>query len=163
MDGVVWLKEQLATRERSDECWEWPFPKDKDGYGYAVYNKFRTRAHVLALIFDGKPKPDPPSNNALHSCDNPPCVNPRHLRWGTISDNTQDSIARGRFSYAPSHRGSRSPNAKLTEEAVQSIRSDSRNHRQVALIYGVHPATICRIRNGKAWTHVPQSERWEGR
>ena len=31
---------------------------------------------------------------ALHSCDNPPCVNPEHLSWGTPSRNGLERWAR---------------------------------------------------------------------
>jgi hypothetical protein len=33
---------------------------------------------------------------ACHTCDNPPCINDEHLWVGTVSDNTQDRIAKGR-------------------------------------------------------------------
>jgi hypothetical protein len=31
-----------------------------------------------------------------HSCDNPACVNPHHLRVGTQHDNVHDSMSKGR-------------------------------------------------------------------
>lgn len=37
---------------------------------------------------------------ALHSCDNPPCFNPAHLRLGNKHENAVDSINRGRH-YTP--------------------------------------------------------------
>lgn len=91
-----WLQAQVETRDRTNGCWEWPFYRAKDGYGSAHYEGKATQAHSLALIFDGKPRPQAPNNQALHSCDNPPCVNPDHLRWGSAKDNVHDAFLRGR-------------------------------------------------------------------
>jgi hypothetical protein len=40
--------------------------------------------------------PIPDGMLVLHTCDNPPCVNPDHLYLGTWKDNMQDRIKRGR-------------------------------------------------------------------
>lgn len=80
-------------------CWEWAGNRDKDGYGRLGYmsspgKQKMIKAHRLShevfngLISDGK--------MVLHSCDNPPCVNPAHLRVGTAKDNSLDISARGR-------------------------------------------------------------------
>ncbi|WP_428985700.1 HNH endonuclease [Sinomonas terricola] len=48
----------------------------------------RVHADTFGSIPDGA--------HILHSCDNPPCVNPGHLRPGTRFDNMQDKVLRGR-------------------------------------------------------------------
>lgn len=79
-----------------DECWPWLA-------SYAgKYGKLREPgrqgrtlgAHVVALML----KTGEAANGrlALHSCDNPCCVNGKHLRWGDHSDNARDAVARGR-------------------------------------------------------------------
>ena len=41
-----------------------------------------------------------------HTCDNPPCVNPKHLFLGTKSDNNYDRISKGRTA---DHNGENNP------------------------------------------------------
>jgi hypothetical protein len=42
-----------------------------------------------------------------HSCDNPSCVNPKHLWLGTPDQNTQDMINKGRHKGCKGHRWSK--------------------------------------------------------
>jgi DNA-binding transcriptional regulator YiaG len=72
-----------------DECWPWFIAKP---YTYGVF-KGRPSTHV-ALQLDGRPRHD--GLSALHSCDNPPCCNPAHLRWGTHAENMADASKRNR-------------------------------------------------------------------
>ncbi|MDX2645078.1 hypothetical protein PV341_16195 [Streptomyces sp. PA03-1a] len=37
---------------------------------------------------------------ALHSCDNPPCADPEHLREGSVGENSQDCVERGSHHWA---------------------------------------------------------------
>lgn len=147
---LSWLKKSVAERDRSS-CWEWPFYRSSAGYGKCQFQGERWSAHAAALVLDGRPKPDPPNHFALHSCDNPPCVNPAHLRWGTAAENTADMLNRGRLNPP---KGTRNHSAKLTENQVLAIRKDARPVRVIAADYGVKPDAITKIRNRRRWAHL---------
>lgn len=80
--------------DKSGDCWIWTGPKNGNAYGYWSGEGIRGLAHRVSL---NAVSPCPsPGLLACHSCDNPPCVNPAHLYWGTNADNTRDMIIRGR-------------------------------------------------------------------
>lgn len=82
-----------------DECWLWTRQLSADGYGI-IYDSGRQRkATHLVLEVEGHGRPSP-MHGALHSCDNPACCNPSHLRWGTHSTNMKEMVERGRLSSA---------------------------------------------------------------
>jgi hypothetical protein len=72
-----------------DDCWEWQGYRTANGYGRSVHI-FVHRA-VYALVHGEAPA----GMVVRHSCDNPPCFNPRHLLCGTARDNSGDWIERG--------------------------------------------------------------------
>jgi hypothetical protein len=78
--------------DKSGECWEWTGAKNRGGYGIWSKGGNQGLAHRFSLQAV-VPCPDP-ALFACHRCDNPGCVNPRHLYWGTIRDNTDDMLAR---------------------------------------------------------------------
>lgn len=93
------LRERLHTRiDRSagdDACWPWQGAPDSHGYGLASYDDRVTRVTRIMFRLEYGHWPDP---MCRHTCDNPPCTNPRHLLAGTASQNVQDSVERGRHS-----------------------------------------------------------------
>ena len=75
-------------------CWEWNASKNHSGYGQFRYDGKVMLAHRASyIIFSGD---IPEGNHILHSCDNPACVNPEHLRPGTDADNVADKMSRNR-------------------------------------------------------------------
>jgi len=93
MDRVVWNGDE-------DECWEFCGSRDSRGYGQLGTKvgpgKYRpVRTHRVAYeLFIG---PIPDGLCVCHTCDNPPCVNPAHLRLGDQAMNMREAAERGRF------------------------------------------------------------------
>lgn len=146
--------EQFWARVRIgpvSECWLWTGSRHPQGYGQFSRGGKTTRAsrHAWELTHG----PVPSGLWVLHHCDNPPCCNPAHLFLGTVRDNTNDKVAKGRHA-----RGESSGAAMLTEDQVQEIRSlSAAGARQIELagIYGVHQGTISSIVRGRIWKHAP--------
>ena len=79
--------------DKNGKCWEWLGWKVK-GYGRIKVNNIKTLAHRVSwnLHYGDIPK----GLYVLHKCDNPPCVNPKHLWLGTQLDNMRDRDKKGR-------------------------------------------------------------------
>jgi hypothetical protein len=73
-------------------CLPWAGRRDEDGYGH--FGKSGS-AHRLAWE-DANGQRIPPGLVVMHTCDNPPCINPAHLVLGAIADNNRDRHAKGR-------------------------------------------------------------------
>src|SRR5690606_10401012 len=83
-----------------DACWIWKGGTNKRGYG-----RFRSTKIIPAHKFSyelafGTIRSD---LFVLHKCDNPRCVNPRHLFTGTHLDNMEDRQKKGRTISGDAH------------------------------------------------------------
>lgn len=133
-----------------DACWKWKASLDSYGYGQFWIDGRNRKAHQAALELHEKIHL-PRGTFVLHACDNPPCVNPNHLRIGGNSENMQDKVDRGRQA-----RGERNAAAKLTQVEVNEIRSQLNSstpplQRDLAKKYGVSVAAIGHIKTGFTW------------
>lgn len=163
--GYFWRKVDVRG---DDECWEWTGCKNKQGYGNFYINRKLLRPHRFSWIIHFGDIPQGEGYHGIcvcHKCDNPGCVNPRHLWLGTNMDNQVDSIKKGRHGHGhgknykkPNLSGEKNHQHKLTETEVLEIRDIYSTglyyQKTLALKYNVWQSTIWAIVNRKRWAHI---------
>lgn len=134
-----------------DHCWEWLAAKLPNGYGGIQVNGAKVGAHRVSYELNIGEIPE--GLCVLHACDNPGCVNPAHLWLGTNADNSADMVAKGRSARL---KGEKHGNNKLTGDQVLEIRRLYPEHtmKELAAMFGVSGALVCRIVNRKIWKHL---------
>lgn len=152
-----------------DACWDWLGACLNSGYGrfWGGAEIGPTSAHRFSWLLAHPGEVIPDGLGVLHTCDNPPCTNPRHLWLGTTLDNQRDAARKGRKASGDRHwaridpwklQGERSTNAKLTDDAVREIRrryaTGETTLKKLAAEYRVTFSHIARIVRRVSWSHV---------
>lgn len=145
-----------VDKREPEECWPWKRHCSPKGYGVVWVNSGSYRAHRVSYLLANGRLPD--ALIILHRCDNPRCVNPAHLKAGTVSDNSRDASLKGRL-HGPSVSllGERGTNAKLRDADIPLIRallSQRVGKSEIARRYGVSHSTIKLIEKGETWKHI---------
>lgn len=127
-----------------EKCSEWKGAINSGGYPVTWHNN--KIAYVHRVIMNAQP-----GQIVMHTCDNPKCINPNHLKIGTHKENSQDMVNKNR-----QVKGSKSHLAKLNEDIVRLIKicKGSMSSRQCAGRFGISKTNVLDIWRGKIWKHV---------
>ena len=133
--------DKTAGQGRDGDCWQWLGALRNDGYPASfVLNRVAFRASHIALMLGGRIRTTE-KPWALHSCDNPACVRPRHLRWGTPLENIIDANER------------RTNGRGFTEVEIRKIRASPLRQCEIAREYNTTSSCIYAIRKRISHKH----------
>lgn len=123
----------------SNNCLEWPFSRDPQGYGQLSINGRLWKAYRLMCIL-AHGEPPTRKHIASHTCGNGHlgCTNPQHLAWKTNSENQIERTAHGRRLKEHNAR-------KLTplrKNQLMATLSSERTIREIAEEFGVKRGTV---------------------
>lgn len=144
---------EVVLPYNGDDCLRWPYSINDAGYGKLWYGgRLRIVPNLVCELTHG-PAPSP-NHETRHLCGNGHnrCCAPRHLVWGTHSENMADCITHG-----TDRRGAKHPLAKLSEADILSIRAmsaDGDTQRAIAARFGIGQMQVSRILSGIRWGHL---------
>lgn len=127
-------------------CWIFKQTEPKDGYGIFWVTEINSyvRAHRFSFEIYKNLK-IPKGKQALHKCDNPPCVNPEHLWLGSHKENMADKAMKFRVK------------SKLNKEKVleaRRMRKLGMTYKKIAEELGSKESTVYHAINKTYWRHV---------
>ena len=134
------------------QCWKWDFCLSVAGYGVVFWRGKTSSAHrIVCELAHGAPPNE--GFQAAHSCHNPACINPHHLRWATPMENSQDRVVQ-----RSTASGEQCHLSKLNWDQVEEIRrriAAGERDAHIAADYNVKYFTIASIRQRKTWKEKP--------
>jgi len=164
-----------------DECWPWKASLHTAGYGQIRVGGRAGRmrpAHQVAYLLTHGPIPE--GKHVLHTCDNRPCTNGRHLYTGTHAQNMRDAVDRNRMprgdaNPARTHRaamlagiarrsttqqvcGEKHGMARLNAEQVTEIRrrrATGESRTALGEAFGITYWAVRDIDTHAKWRHLP--------
>lgn len=144
-----WLFDHIL--HEGDECLTWPFADRGNGYGAVSDENGKLAGAHREMCRLAHGEPPTPDMLACHTCGkgDEGCVNPNHLYWGTVAQNSEDMVAHG-----TALRGERNGFSKLTEQEVLAIDGlrGMMTQTEIGLMFGVSQAVVSKIHLRQAWS-----------
>lgn len=140
-----------------ESCWKWRGPtggRKEEPRPYFTTNGKRYIAYRLVYeLTHGFPLT--PDQLLLHSCDNGRmpigCCNPKHLRIGTVQENSNDMKNRERHGLPHN-----------TVRAIRKLIEQGRTQQDIADLYGISRENVSAIATGRTYGHVSEANDKDG-
>lgn len=142
-ESRFWAK---VDKRDTRSCWEWKACTIPQGYGQFRLRRQMVRAHRYSYYLEYGEWP----KICRHTCDNPSCVNPAHLRNGTVKDNIEDMYRRDRAVHVKGENHGR-VKVKYTEDFINTVRCLRLTSKETAKLMGISASTVRNIRNKRHW------------
>lgn len=138
-------------------CWEFLGPRNAKGYGRLRFQGKKVLVHrKMYELFSGREIPE--YLITLHSCDNPPCINPDHLRPGTHRENTLEAELRGRSRHPLGAENGKSVLNRVSAlSMIEDFSTGSFTRRELSAKYGVSTSTVDNVLAQRHWSLVQYS------
>jgi len=146
---------RFVTPLKTDECWVWQGQKLANKYGRISLGSKSLGsdgAHRVSWMIHNK-QDIPKGLVVMHSCDNPSCVNPKHLSIGTPKENHDDMVSKGRKVISVPV-GEHNGKSKITANIARQIREYKGNHAETARIFNVSVGCVRSVRSFRTWKHI---------
>ena len=149
-EGVAWIA--ANTTNPGSECILFPWQPDQRQPMISLGGRSQS-VGAVSLQLNGSARPY--GQHVRHDpavCNNPRCVNPRHLTWGTRIENMADKKIAGTDRW-PSDRVEF---RKLTADDVQEIRrlidEGELTQHEIGARFGVQGNCVSSIKTGRLWS-----------
>lgn len=141
--------------KKNKGCWDCVSHK-KDAFGYPRAGFLGKNTPVHRIIYTKEFGCIGKGLLVRHTCDNPACINPKHLLLGTIQDNIRDRDLRGRTSRVARTNGEINGLSKTTSKEVLKIRSlrNKKTQTEIAKMFGLSQTHVSGIQTGRYWSHL---------
>jgi hypothetical protein len=139
-----YLQRILANTAKQGDCLLYLGVKDRDGYGFITTGKKQAKKIIRVHRYvceHHKGEPEQSFLFAIHSCDQPSCVNPDHLSWGTHKENRKQ--ARDRLCNLKGQ--------KLTPDLVAQLKEFKGSNAQAAKAFGISRSHAGSVRRCVYW------------
>ena len=119
--------------------------------GYAIFNVNGKSTRISRYLLETKKRKLTNKELACHTCDNPKCINVKHLFIGTHAINNLDCKIKGRNKHP---KGENHYYSVLKEEDAKRIKYGKEKVKYLAELFKIKENTVRQIRRNETWKHI---------